>query len=328
MYQKFKKLGKDSMVYMAGTLISKLIGFALIPVYTRIFSPQDYGILDIVSISSVIIITVSNLGLTTALSIFYFQTEDQNNKKTFISSNFIFSIFINVLICALVIIFSRPLAITFLKNADYAKYLILSVLAIPFSAIINFGSGLFRLGLKPIKYFYIILGNSLFGVVLSIYLVIFRKMGLQGALLSLLISSIIFAVISIYLTKHHFNWKFSSQKLKLMLKVGLPLAPASFMVWIMDSSGRYFLAHFRTMSDIGLYSLGFKFASILVLITAAFRLANAPFQLSIASEAQAKTIYAKTLTYYLLMTFFVAAGLSMFSKEILSLLTSPDYINS
>jgi len=50
--------------------------------------------------------------------------------------------------------------------------------------------------------------------------------------------------------------------------------------------------------------------------------------LSIASEAQAKTIYAKTLTYYLLMTFFVAAGLSMFSKEILSLLTSPDYINS
>ncbi|PIZ71153.1 MAG: hypothetical protein COU83_02605 [Candidatus Portnoybacteria bacterium CG10_big_fil_rev_8_21_14_0_10_40_22] len=328
LYEKFKQLGKDSVIYTGGIIISKIIGLVLIPIYTRVFNVKDYGVLDIISISATMIVVITEMGLATALSIFYFKAENKTERKTFIFSNFIFSFLATTLLCGLVVIFSQSIVLALFKNAGYAKYLIIATLTIPFSIIVNFGCTLLRLSFKPIKYSYIILGNSLIGVLLSIYFVVIKGMGLMGALYGLLIANIIFSIIALYINRNSFNWRFSLAKLKIMLKVGLPLAPLGLLSWAIDSSGRYFLAHFRTMSDIGLFSIGFKFASVIVFITAAFRLAIAPFQLSVADKPQAKIIYAKTLTYYLSITFLIAAGLCVFGKEIVSFFTTPEYTNS
>ncbi len=327
MYQKFKQLIQHSFIYMVGTILTGIVSFVLIPIYTRVFSTTDYGILDVVLITAKVVISLSVLGLYAGLSMFYFHEKNEEEKKTMVSSNFIFLLSVTVILCLITIFFSKEIANIFLKNSAYGIYLILAVATVPFTTIISFCSTLYRLSFQPVKYFYIILGNLLFGTVLSIYLVVFKEMGLFGVLYGSLISSIIFSFWGLYLTKNQFNWNFSLQKIKDLLKFGLPLAPTGLMVWVIDSSNRYFLSYFRNVSDVGLYSVGFKFAAILLLVTSAFRLANAPFQYSISRENRVKEIYAKTLTYYMFATLFLAVGISIFSKELVSLFTPLEYLN-
>jgi len=328
MYEKFVQLYNNSVVYIKGNILSRLVGLMLIPIYTRVFSPEDYGVLDIVIISTMVITTLGTMGMDTALSLFYFETEDKKERKLITFSSFIFLMLITVLICGVVILFSQQITTFIFGDVEYAKYLIVATLTIPFTAIVLFCANIFKRCFEPVKYFYIILGNSIFGVLISIYLVVFRGIGLMGAFYGVFISALFFAIISIFLSRNNFNWKFSFKKIREMLKVGLPLAPSGLAIWIMDSSGRYFLADMKTMGDVGLYSVGFKFASIFLLVIVAFRLAYDPFRLSVAKNNHAKLIYSKVLTYYLFVAFFMAVVFSIFGKEMIGIFVSSEYIDS
>jgi len=328
MHEKFVQLYKNSIVYIVGNILSRLTGLILIPIYTRIFSPEDYGILDIVIISTMVITTLGTMGLDTALGVFYFQTKSEEKRKVITFSNFVFLMSVIILMCGTAIFFSRQIATIIFGNAEYARYLAIAITTIPFTTITLFCANIFKRRFKPTKYFQIVLGNSILGALTSIYLVVFQKMGLMGVLYGTLISAMFFSVISLYLNRKSFGQTLSLEKIKKMLKIGLPLAPSGLAIWIMDSSGRYFLANMKTMEDVGLYSVGLKFASLFLLVVVSFRLAYDPFRLSVSKSNHAKSIYLKALTYYLFVTFFIAVVFSIFSKEIIGIFVPSEYINS
>jgi O-antigen/teichoic acid export membrane protein len=172
------------------------------------------------------------------------------------------------------------------------------------------------------------LGQLVLEGVFGVYFVIVQKTGLAGILYGSLIANIVFALLGLYLTRRQFNWKISRKKIKALLLIAAPLAPTGILFWIMDSSNRYFLAYYKNIGAGGLFSIGTKFASIVLLITTAFRLANTPFQFKAAEDPRVKAIYAKILTYYLTITLLVATGLSLFSREIVMFFTPPAYLNA
>lgn len=46
---KLKQLARSSIVYGLGSYGVKVVGFLLIPVYTRYLAPSDYGVMSLVS---------------------------------------------------------------------------------------------------------------------------------------------------------------------------------------------------------------------------------------------------------------------------------------
>ena len=64
-------LYKDIIVYGIATIIIKSVNFFLLPIYTRIFSPNEYGLLEILSIASFFLSEIMVLGSDAAQS-FYF----------------------------------------------------------------------------------------------------------------------------------------------------------------------------------------------------------------------------------------------------------------
>ena len=81
MYQKFKQLIQHSFIYMVGTILTGIVSFVLIPIYTRVFSTTDYGILDVVLITAKVVISLSVLGLYAGLSMFYFHEKNEEEKR-------------------------------------------------------------------------------------------------------------------------------------------------------------------------------------------------------------------------------------------------------
>ena len=47
---RFKQLGKDSIIYGLGGILAKSVSFFMLPIYTRIFSPSDYGTIEMLTV--------------------------------------------------------------------------------------------------------------------------------------------------------------------------------------------------------------------------------------------------------------------------------------
>src|SRR5688572_8730986 len=70
---RLRQLGKDSLVYGFGRLLANGITFFLLPVYTRIFSPADYGTIETLTIVAGLLTAVLGLGMDTAQSYYFFE---------------------------------------------------------------------------------------------------------------------------------------------------------------------------------------------------------------------------------------------------------------
>ncbi|RME28056.1 MAG: lipopolysaccharide biosynthesis protein, partial [Candidatus Zixiibacteriota bacterium] len=66
---------KQSSVYMAGQLLSRLISFIMLPIYTRFLTPADYGILELLSMTVDIVAMLAGAGISAALLRFYSEKE-------------------------------------------------------------------------------------------------------------------------------------------------------------------------------------------------------------------------------------------------------------
>ena len=86
MFQDLKRLVKDSLIYGIGTVSRSLIGFILIPLYTRYLTTEEYGILALALVALASLNILFELGMSKALFRFYFETETESDRSTVIGT--------------------------------------------------------------------------------------------------------------------------------------------------------------------------------------------------------------------------------------------------
>jgi len=109
------------------------------------------------------------------------------------------------------------------------------------------------------------------------------------------------------------------------LKLGIPIVPAYLAYWVISLTDRFFVQHYRGLTDVGLINIAQSLALAVAFICQAFQQAVNPFALSIKDEPNAGQTYSRILTYFLLITSLAAVGLSIFAPELLALLTPKSY---
>jgi O-antigen/teichoic acid export membrane protein len=109
---------------------------------------------------------------------------------------------------------------------------------------------------------------------------------------------------------------------------GMPLVPSALFLWVTNFSDRFFLVKLTDTSEVGLYSVGVRVASAMVLLLTAFRLAWPAFAYSIKSDEEARTTYAWVLTYLVVVSTWIATGLTLLSPWIVDWLTAPQFASA
>jgi O-antigen/teichoic acid export membrane protein len=108
----------------------------------------------------------------------------------------------------------------------------------------------------------------------------------------------------------------------------MPLVPTALFLWTTNFSDRIFLVKLADTDEVGLYSVGVRIASAMVLLLTAFRLAWPAFAYSIDDEREAKRTYAYVLTYLVALTTWVATGLALLSPWIVDWIAAPAFAES
>jgi len=326
MFRQLLHLSKHSLIYGLGVAASQVVGFFLLPLYTRYLTPTDYGVLEIFRVSQGILAIIFVMGLGSALFMSYFSYDDEQNRKTVVSTTLIFLTAISLCFTLILMTVASNFSSLFFDSAQYAFYFRIIFLTLFFDSAIMIPLAVFRAREESKKYAVISLARFLVAMGLNVFFIVVLERGVLGILESGLITAGLLYCILIPSIIRRTGFRFSRSDLKGMLSFGLPLVPAGLAAWIMTMADRYFLQFLSTPTELGLYSLGYKFGMVIQgLIVGPFSLAWAPFLWSTVKEKNAKEVYSSVLTYFSLVAVFVALGLSVLSQEVLLIMATPPF---
>lgn len=330
MKNHIKQLFSDSFIYGLSGVISSFISIFLIPLYTRVFEPADYGIISIMTTTSAFLSILLIFSLDNSTAVWFWDKPEEEERKTTFNTWLGFLGSTGVAVAVLISLFSQPLSILFFDSSKYALLFLLlgaNLLFVGFQKVVNIWCRMLQ---KPITAMVFSLIILLITVGLNILFVLTLRIGVKGVLYSQLVASVVGLFLLYFLFRKWINLRlFSKQRLKEMIRFSAPLVPATIMYWLMNTASVYFIkAYVKDNAEIGLYQVGASVANILSLITWAFFQAWSPFALSVSKQDNAKRIYSFVFELYCVAGFFIALSLMLTSRDILLIFTHSGYLGA
>jgi O-antigen/teichoic acid export membrane protein len=306
-------------------ILIALSSLILLPIMTKSFSIEDYGIWVQINTTISLIPNIAALGLPYTMVRFLSAEKDKEKiQEGFysIASIVLASTFI---ISTLLFLFSKNIAAA-LFNGAVNIVVLLSVIV--FLACLNaFLLNFFRTFQQMKRYSIFLLIQTYLGVFIVSYFAI-KGFSIYTAALGLLIANLVtFFIMTLFIIS---NIGFKIPKFKNMreyLSFGLPTIPGNLSSWIVDSSDRYVIGVFLGTTFVGYYSPGYTLGNIIMMLLAPFSLllpSVLPKYYDNGEIEKVKTFLKYSLKYFLLIAIPSAFGLSMLSKPILMILTTQE----
>jgi O-antigen/teichoic acid export membrane protein len=311
---------KHSKNYITASFFTKALGFISVPIYTRLLSPEEYGVLSI--FTAIISITFVFFSLNFSGSLVRFYHEKNNKFEEFVSSVILFLIIFNSILFPIVYLFKGEIS-SFINIEP-----IIFVIAI-IVAIFNIPLDLFLSYLHASKQSK---KNSIISVIKSILILVisivwmfilandkfFGKIYAQ-----LLISGLLFVVSVKYFIKLG-KPKFKFKYVKYSLVFGIPLIPHALSNFILSYFDRIAINQLTGSLDTGLYSFAYNVGMIMNVVVMAMNKAWVPMFYDNLKENNYDKINSMAISYSKYI-FFVAISLILFSKEIVMILADKSY---
>lgn len=325
MKSELKNLGKHTIIYGAGILLGRIVSFIMLPIYTRYLTPADYGVLELLTITTDVISMIVGIGLTSTVMRFYSKYDSQEEKNKVVSTALVMMFVPSLLINFICILLSDKFSTLVFGTADYTRYFQLSFIMLFLQAGVEIPMIFIRLKQDSTLFVVINFLKLILQLSLNIYFVVILKIGLAGILYSSLISSI---VMTSFLTFYIIRWigfAFSFPRCIEMLRFGYPLIFWSLGSFILTFSDRYFLNIYSDLRTVGIYSLAYKFGFLLATLVGPFSLIWEPKRFEIAKQHDGFLIYKKVFMYLNIVLLMISLMISVFIKDILTLMTDPSY---
>jgi O-antigen/teichoic acid export membrane protein len=286
---------------------------------------EEYGIWVQISVTIGLIPAVVMLGLPYTMVRFLSAAKKREEiQEGFYSIAFIV-LFTSAIASLLLFLLSKPIAATlFDNNLTIARILPLIVfIACLNGLLLNF----FRTFQQIKRYSIFLFIQTWLNVALVAYFVL-SGYGIFGAVMGLLISTFFIFLIMASLIILEIGIKIPKfTHIREYLAFGLPTIPGNLSSWIVNSSDRYVIGIFLGTAFVGYYSPGYALGSMIGMFMAplGFML---PAVLSKYYDEnnmnEVKTVLRYSLKYFLLLAIPATFGLSLLSKPILTILSTPE----
>ena len=320
----FLRLGRDTFFYGSMNLVAKVVSLALLPLYTRFFTPAEYGIMELLLTVSALLTRLLSAGVDSALLRFYNEYEAQERRRL-VFSGLLYMTAVGIPFGLFLTGFSGSLSVLLFGSSDHSALVALMFVTIPFIMIGWIPQDLTRLEFKKRSYNFLMTGGNVFyAIAVLILLLLFHK-GLWGVMFSHFLKATLFALLGIILVRRNLFPKIDLAALKKLLTFGAPLLPAAIALWVSNSSDRFFLLRLASLDSVGVYSVANRLAWVQWFVFSSFQLAFTPIAYSIYKKPETVSLFRRVFLYYIAFSSLLGIGISTFSLNLLHLLTPEAY---
>jgi O-antigen/teichoic acid export membrane protein len=317
MNEQLAKLFRNAAVYGFGRILGKVISFLLIPFYTFYFSTAEYGVMEILNLAAMIAAVVLAPGLSTAVMRFFYDTEDEHERKTVISTGLITTLIVGGAVTALAVLFPQWISQALLGSGKYRVLIQLLAVGFFFTFSADIGWVYLRGRQRSTLYTFLTQAFLVTSVLLNLLFVAVLKLGLAGCFWANAAAGAVIWVILLFLTFRDVGLRFSARKLISLLRFGAPLFTVWMAAFVLNYSDRFFLQRFWGIEAVGIYAVGYKFAYILSLLAIQpFQLMWEPQSYEISKRDDATSLFSRIFLLYAAGLISVAFLLSMGIREV------------
>lgn len=323
-----KRLFTHSVIYGIAGVSSTAVGMVLVPLYAHIFTPEEFGQLQLLQLWISIASIVAGLGLTQAYIKAYHQYPSDEARAQTLGMVLSLSALSAGVVCFLFIGLSAQTVtnhFVLLKDPWILGFILISIVTsivvrIVFQVLRAQGQSLMYLKMGVIGLFAGLFFNVLFVWVLT--------GGVKAVLVAQSLSAIIIIALAGSLFVSAIRFSPSKDRVKELLVFGLPLVPAGIALWVLEGLDRVVIERFWGVAEVGVYSLGYKYAMLLQFPLLAFQAAWAPYLCSVAKQEGALQMISRILTFISASTMIFATLLYVVSHEVLPLIASQEFANA
>lgn len=309
---------KNGGLYLFGNLFNKAIAFITVPIFTRMLTTSEYGIVS--TYSSWVLILAVIVGLSLGNTV-------RNAYVDYHTS--LYKYFSSVLFCALLnFVFLLLICFCIIQKVQ----LKIETPLIIFCLIESFGS--FVINAAIMKYvmeekalkrtIFLVLPNLISTIISIILLMNIKGMNYYGRIIPTCIVTAVFGFGLLFYYFYKGRCFVKREYWSYALSLSLPLIFHSLSTYILSISDRSLIAYFCGTSDTGIYSLVYSFSMIATVIISSAEYMWIPFFTKKLINNK-KDIINKTAKFYIEIITVVISLLIMVSPEILVLLASKDY---
>jgi O-antigen/teichoic acid export membrane protein len=328
MRQLFGRLGKQTLVYGIGGALLQAVAVVTLPVYARVFSPSQFGVLEVTTVGFTALLVIVDSGMTSAAqrSFYDYTPQQAAERRAALATGLMIMLGMAFVVAAGTVAFGRPISRALFGTPEHSDLVRIVGISVPVATLAAYLREVMRLRLRPWRYVTSAVLGAVGTAVVGVIAVLAFDAGLSGVLLGILIGNGVAALYGLAIGARDIAGRFSPSELRRMFHYGAPLIPAAAAMWGLTFLDRVMLSQLGSFSDTGEYAVGSRYATLLMFGITTFMTAYGPFLLSLWQEdvETERQVRARVLTYMTLA--LVAGGLvfSLFAKEITTVI-APGY---
>jgi O-antigen/teichoic acid export membrane protein len=314
------------IIYGLGLALNYGIGFILLPVYSRLMPEADYGRLEVLNRTMEIIslLFLTQYGIT---YIRFYRDRVEAEYRRLVTSTCIYVVLLVAGVMAAAIALMRvDLSEWMFQSPEYSGYFVLCAVRYLLQMAFVVPFLYFQATEQPIKY--IVISAVSFAVTLALNVVLLYTMDdkvaaiLWAGILGTGTFVLAVGVPVFWRSAKKLDWGISRQ----IVKFSWSFTFLGFISFVLNSGDRLILNRYCGAAEVGIYSAGYKIAQVLntFVFSPTIRAWTAKM-VDVLRQPDGVRFLARLTTYVLLLYTILGVTVSVYSREIVSVMMDPRY---
>ena len=323
-----RPLRRDALIYGFGIVMRRAATLIMLPIYTRLLTPSDYGLLQMLDITLDVASILMSAGMTAGVMRFYFKATTDRARHEVIVTAALLVLAMNVIggICLAlgaglvhdhVLGGAGTITMVYVAAANFALNEMLTVPML-----------LMQVEGRPTLFSVTSLVRLVGQLSLNVLLLVVLGLGPMGILVSTLITNIAVGGTAMVWMLRRVGFRPSMRALRDLRRFGVPYQLATAAIFTLQFGDRFFLEAYRGLAVVGLYAFAYQFGFLIDQLGAQpFMRAWQPRRFAQARDTRAEREQSDNAGLHALTVCVVSLGLAiaLFARPGLRIIASPDY---
>ena len=316
---KIKRFLETAGIYLIGSVLSKLIGFFLLPLYTGKLPPDQFGMYDLVTTVISLSVPVVFFQIWDGMFRFAFEKHNPNEKYSVVSSSFL--VWASGLVIYSIVFLMMCKALRF--EFTWLIYLYGIAVAVQYQYVY-----IARAFLRNKLFVMSGLINSLLSAITNIVLILMFNIGIESLYIAPIlgcIAQILMIEIVLQPLKHLHLHDIKVHKIMEMLRFSLPLCIATILYWLLSGYTKIAISQQLGTYSNGLYAVANRFSSVMMLLITVFQYAWNEMAYLMAKDDNRAAKYEKSVEYIFKIVLLGSGVFMLFIKIIFPYIINSAY---
>lgn len=316
---------KHGTIYASSLLLVRGISVLLLPFYTRVLSPADYGVMETIGIAVMFLTTALPLEISQAVGRFFSESRDQEERRAIASTSLWFTLAVLATFAVLPFHFAPALSGWALGSESLVNVVRVASVGFVLQGLFYQTMEQLRWQIKPKEHAITGVTTTLALIAVTSYMVLALHTGVIGIFYGQVAGNVIGVGLALWFGRSSYAFQFEGHRLGQMLAYSVPLVPSTAAIVTALMVDRIAVRSLMSLAALGVYSIAYRFATVISVVMFGVNGAFMPLVLSHHRERATPAAVADILRYFVYLATLIFLGMSLFSGWILRVMTTPHF---